>query len=88
LVRALQPASPIVSAGEVQIGQSIKAKKLKPVADFCRWGHWLGHKDTEMLTAHYAHLIEYEESPGLSFLPIEVSDTLGTANKTANEAQK
>ena len=38
------------------------------------------------LTDHYAHLIEYEDSPGLSFLPNEVSETPKTADKTADKA--
>lgn len=29
---------------------------------------WLGHRDTRMVREHYAHLIEFDEAPDLSFL--------------------
>lgn len=29
---------------------------------------WLGHRDTRMVREHYAHLIEFDQAPDLSFL--------------------
>ena len=54
-----------------------------------RVARWLGHKDTRMLRDHYAHLIEYDQSPGLSFLPDSVSDTPKTGARTVDiDAEK
>jgi len=29
---------------------------------------WLGHRDTRMLRQHYAHLLDFDDDPGLAFL--------------------
>ena len=43
-------------------GCLIKGQGIERVA------RWLGHKDTRMVRQHYAHLLDYDDDPGLQFL--------------------